>query len=273
MPPDQRCPGNGQQAGTEAGDGGIDAHGLGGGGEEGTLSNDAAGGPKGEGRQDEAIPGEEKGGDTDAVGGRIGDFDGGMLVSLDLEEVGAAGLGGLIAMGQVEVAGLMLANAGDGQVPSIELFGQMDVVIAEHDPQGAMRGQGGQDGLDLLTDPFQWCGAVDEVAEHNQFGRIPIPTQVGDPAGEIVRGIEGEELPASTLGPGEADVEVRNQEESMFREKDGATGVQDDTGPGAPATWDGRHRWILPGSPGRGNAWFVPGTTGCAHSTTGRASR
>jgi len=172
------------------------------------MSNDAAGGPAGKGRKDEAVVGKEERGDTNPAGGRIGDLDGGMFVSLDLEEISSGRLARLIAVDQVEFAFFVLLDAGDRQVPSGELFRQAHVMIAQHDAQRAIGGQGSEQGFDLVTDSFQWCGAMDEIAEDNQSGRIPIPAQGDDPSGKIIRCVEGQELSATTLGPGEADMEV-----------------------------------------------------------------
>lgn len=208
VPLDERGPGDGKESGPKAGNGGVDVHDFSGSGKEGAMSNDAAGRPAGKGGKDEAVAGEEECRDPNPAGGWIGDFDGGMFVSLDLEEIGPGGLARLIAVDQVKFASFELLDAGDRQVPLGELFRQAHVVIAQHDAQRAMGGQGSEQGFDLVPDSFQRCGAMDEIAEDNQSGRIPILAQGGDPSGKIIRRVEGQQLAATTLGPGEADVEV-----------------------------------------------------------------
>jgi hypothetical protein len=43
----------------------------------------------------------------------------------------------------------------------------------------------------------------------------------------------------------------------MLLKKGGAARIEDDAGPGTPATWDGRHRWILPGRSDVSNAAII----------------
>ena len=149
-----------------------------------------------------------------------------MFVADDVTRRGLGG--GAIAVEENIFAGEKFGAQGVGLAELLHELVKLAIVVAREEDEFAFAVGNCRKRAKFVEERGHWERAMNDVAEQDDaFGLV-----VGDQSGETFEGVifrrDGHELALGAMGPGVAQMQIGDGEETMFAKVDGAAGVEHD---------------------------------------------